>query len=140
MTLKSYLIIMLITTLICWLAFSFVLWTVNPEATNWLGFLLFYLSLFLSIVGTSAIIGFIIRFVGLKHELAFRSVRDAFRQSFLLAFLLVAVLFLLAKNLFSWLNVFFLVIGLSILEFFLISYQRPYLSDNKINENPKENF
>jgi hypothetical protein len=127
-------------TLICWLAFSFVLWTVNPEATNWLGFLLFYSSLFLSIVGTSAIIGFIIRFVGLKHELAFRSVRDAFRQSFLLAFLIVAILFLLSKNLFSWLNVFFLIVGLSVLEFFLISYQRPYLLDNKIDENEKENF
>ena len=112
MTLKSYLIIMLITTLICWLAFWFVLWTVNPEVTNWLGFLLFYSSLFLSIVGTAAIIGFIIRFVGLKHELAFRSVRDAFRQSFLMSFLVIAILFLLAKNLFSWLNVFFLVVGL----------------------------
>lgn len=125
MTLKSYLIIMLITTLICWLAFLFVLWTVNPEATNWLGFLLFYLSLFLSIVGASAIIGFIIRFAALKRELAFRLVRDAFRQSFLLSFLIVAILFLLSKNLFSWLNVFFLIVGLSVLEFFLISYRKP---------------
>ena len=40
-------------------------------------------------------------------------------------FLVIAILFLLAKNLFSWLNVFFLVVGLSILEFFLISYQKP---------------
>lgn len=125
MTLKSYLIIMLITTLICWLTFFFVLWTVNPAATNWLGFLLFYLSLFLSIVGASAIIGFIIRFAALKRELAFRLVRDAFRQSFLLAFLITAILFLLSKNLFSWLNVFFLVVGLSVLEFFLISYHKP---------------
>ncbi len=124
MTLRSYLIIMLTTTLLCWAAFIFVLWNVNPEITNWLGFLLFYLSLFLAMVGTGALIGFVIRFVGLKHELAFRSVRDAFRQSFLFSFLIIAVLFLLSKNLFSWLNLFLLVVGLSVLEFFLISYRK----------------
>lgn len=137
MTLKSYLIIMLMMTLVCWLGFSFVIWTINPEETSWLGFLLFYLSLFLAIVGTASLIGFIIRFVGLKQNIAFRSVRDAFRQSFLLAFLITAILFLLSKNLFSWLNVFFLVIGLSIFEFFLVNYQRPYnniVADNNIHK------
>ncbi len=122
MTLRSYLIIMLITTLLCWAAFIFVLWSINPEITNWLGFSLFYLSLFLALVGTGALIGFVIRFVGLKHELVFRSVRDAFRQSFLFSFLITAVLFLLSKNLFSWLNLALLIIGLSVLEFFLLSY------------------
>lgn len=131
---------MLMMTLVCWLGFLFVIWTINPEETSWLGFSLFYLSLFLAIVGTASLIGFIIRFVGLKQNIAFRSVRDAFRQSFLLAFLITAILFLLSKNLFSWLNVFFLVIGLSIFEFFLVNYQRPYLSDNKINENEREKF
>lgn len=122
MTLRSYLIIMIIATIICWGAFIFTLWTINPEITNWLGFLLFYLSLFLALSGTAAIVGFLIRFVGLKHELAFYSVKTAFRQSFLFAFLIVAILFLSAYNLFSWLNLFLLIISLSILEFFLISY------------------
>ncbi len=126
MTLRTYLVIMFVTTLLCWVAFVFVLWTVNPEVTNWLGFILFYLSLFLSIVGSSAIVGFIVRFIGLKHELAFRSVRDAFRQSFLFSFFVVATLLLLSQDLFSWLNLFFLVVGLSVLEFFLISYNKPY--------------
>jgi hypothetical protein len=108
----------------CWAVFFFVLGTVNPEITNWVGFMLFYLSLFLSLVGTSAIIGFLVRFVGLKKTLAFRSVAEAFRQSFLFSFLAVASLFLLSKNLFSWFNLVFLVIGLSVLEFFLISYKK----------------
>ncbi len=122
MTLKAYLILMIITTLICWIAFGFVLWTVNPEVTNWIGFLLFYLSLFLASVGSAAIIGFLIRFVGLKRELAFYSVKEAFRQSFLFALLIVVVLFLLSKDLFTWLNLGLLIVGLSMLEFFLISY------------------
>ena len=124
MSLRSYLVLMILATSLCWLAFSLVIRIVNPETTNWLGFLLFYLSLFLSLVGTTAIIGFIVRFIGLKHELVLYSVRAAFRQSFLFAFFIVAVLFLLAHNLFSWLNVIFLVIGLSVLEFFMLSYKK----------------
>lgn len=121
MTLKAYLILMIIATLICWIAFGFILWTVNPEVTNTIGFLLFYLSLFLAASGTAAIIGFVVRFVGLKRELVFNSVKQAFRQSFLFAFLIVSALFLLSKDLFSWGNLFLLVLGLSILEYFLIS-------------------
>ncbi len=124
MTLRAYLILMIITTLICWTAFCFVLLTVNPEITNWIGFLLFYLSLFLALVGSAAIIGFLIRFVGLKRELAFNSVKEAFRQSFLFALLIVVALFLLSKDLFTWINLGLLVIGLSVLEFFLISYSK----------------
>ena len=124
MTLRSYLIIMIITTLLCWTAWFYILWMVNPEATNWAGFLLFYLSLFLALVGIIAIIGFLIRFIGLKHELAFRSVKNAFRQSFLFSFFIIMILFLLSQELFSWLNVIFLVIGLSVLEFFIISYSK----------------
>jgi len=124
MTLKSYLTIMIGATIVCWSTFSFVLWTINPEITNWLGFVLFYLSLFLSLSGTAAIVGFLIRFVGLKHELAFYSVRIAWRQSFLFAFLIIAILFLSAHSLLTWLNLFLLVMGLSILEYFLLNYSQ----------------
>jgi hypothetical protein len=122
MTLKSYLIIMSIMTAICWLAFSFIVFTVDPEVTNWIGFLLFYISLFMAITGTAALIGFVVRFIALKQKLAFRLVKEAFRQSFLFACLAVVSLLLLSQNIFTWLNLLFLVVSLSILEFFLISY------------------
>ena len=121
MSLRTYLIIMILATLLCWAGFGMVAWSVNPEVTNWVGFLLFYLSLFLAIVGTTAIIGFVIRFIGLRRELASNSVITAFRQSFLFAFFITAILFLLAHNLFSWLNAGLLIIGLSVAEFFLLS-------------------
>ncbi len=124
MTLRQYLLTMISSTVICWITFFFVILSVNPYTTNLVGFLLFYLSLFLSLVGSAAIIGFFVRFVRLKHELAFRSVSEAFRQSFLFATLIVVSLLLLSKNLFSWLNLILLIIGLSVLEFFLISYKK----------------
>jgi len=122
MTLRSYLTIMIITNLVAWSIFSFILNLVDPAFTNWIGFLLFYVSLFIAISGTAAIIGFLVRFVALKKDLIFYSVKTAFRQSFLFAFLIVASLFLSAQDLLTWINLLLLIIILTIFEFFLISY------------------
>ncbi len=122
MTLKKYLITMIIASVFSWGAWFWVVFNINPEITNWIGFALFYVSLFLAIIGTSAILGFVIRFAVLKQDLAFRVVKEAFRQSFLFATLIIVSLVLLSHNLFTWLNLLFLVLSLSILEFFLLSY------------------
>ena len=139
MTLRWYLIIMALATVLCWSAFGYIIRTVNPEITNWLGFLLFYLSLFLALIGTMSIIGFIIRFISLKHELAKYSVVVAFRQSFLFAFFIIMVLFLLSHKLFTWLNLIFLIVALSALEFFLLSYRRPISMSNNSDEGDINN-
>jgi hypothetical protein len=123
---------MTLATFICWGAFLFVLNMVDPLATNWVGFLLFYASLFLSLMGTASIVGFLIRFTCLKHELAFRSVKAAFRQSFLFSFLIVAVLFLSSQGFLTWLNLLLLIAGLSLIEYFLISYDRSRLMKGRI--------
>lgn len=124
MTLRWYLTIMSILTTICWSAFAYTVFTVNPVTTNATGFVLFYLSLYLSLVGTSATLGFLVRFVFLKKHLAFRLVKDAFRQSFLFAALITLSLWLLPRGLFSWLNLFLLAIALSVMEFFWLSYEK----------------
>lgn len=123
MTLKKYLNLMFITTLICWGVFVFVLKNVNPQITNGLGFVMFYASLFLAISGTAAILGFFIRFWILKQKLAFYTVKIAFRQAFLFGILIVSTLMLLSRDLFSWFNLVLLILILTVLEFFLISYQ-----------------
>lgn len=115
---------MTIVTIFCWLIWLFIVGTVNPEITNWIGFTLFYAALFLALAGTATILGFAVRFIILKEELVFRLVKEAFRQSFLFALLVVIGLILLAHSLFSWLNMLLLVIGLSALEFFLLSWQK----------------
>ncbi len=122
MTLKKYLLIMSITTAICWLIWTYVLWMINPVLTNWIGFVLFYSSLFLALIGTGAIFGFAVRFIALKKELAFRLVKESFRQSFLFALLIIISLILLSYNLFTWLNLILLIFGLSVLEFFMLSF------------------
>lgn len=124
MTLKQYLIYMTLATLFCWLIWFGIVWTINPELTNWIGFAMFYAALFLSLVGTAAVLGFLVRFVALRKELAYYLVKEAFRQSFLLASLIIISLMLLSKGLFSWLNLILLIVGLSALEYFLLSYKK----------------
>ena len=125
MPLRLYLFIMSVMTIFCWLVFGYVIWSVNPETTNRIGFVLFYLSLFLALSGAAALIGFFIRFILLRHDLIINSVKIAFRQSFLFSGFIVAVLWLLARGLLTIINLLVLIIGLSVLEFFLLSYGRP---------------
>lgn len=124
MTLKNYLIVMSAMTVVCWGIFGMMLNLIDPTATNWLGFMLFYVALFLALSGTAALIGFIIRFVALRRELAFYAVSTAFRQSFLFALFIVISLFLLAASLFTWLNIILLLIIFTILELFVASYKK----------------
>lgn len=124
MTLKNYLWVMSVLTAGCWGIFIFVGDLVDPTTTNWLGFLLFYLALFASLSGTIALIGFVIRFVALKKELAFNLVKVAFRQSFLFSLFIIFLLILKSQHLFNWLNLFLLMIIFIILELFLISYKK----------------
>jgi hypothetical protein len=111
-------------TALCWGIFILMLNLIDPTATNWLGFLLFYIALFLSLSGTAALLGFIVRFVALHRELAFYAVSTAFRQSFLFALFIIISMFLLSFNLFTWLNISLLVVIFAILELFIASYKK----------------
>jgi len=124
MTLKTYLTMMLLATAICWSAWVVVINSINPETTNLIGFLLFYVSLFLAVVGSTAIMGFLIRFVLLRRELVFRQVVIAFRQSFSFSILIIVLLILQSFSMLTWWNIVLLIVGLTMLEFFLISYKR----------------
>jgi hypothetical protein len=118
MTLKMYLLIMSIASALSWAFFFFVIFSVNAFTTNWVGFALFYASLFISLIGTITLLGFVLRFTVLRKELVFRLVSAAFRQSFLFSFLVISILFLLSKDLFTWINAALLAMSLTVLEFF----------------------
>jgi len=134
MTLKGYLTLMSLSTLLCWGAWIYILFNIDPETSNYLGFVLFYATLFLSLSGTFAILGLVLRFVALKRKLVFHFVGTAFRQSFLFSFLILAILFLQARGLLTWLNLIFLAGALVLLEFFWLSYNqgkaKKYLNKN----------
>ena len=124
MTLKKYLMVTAIATAVCWTVFLFISSIVNPETTSLLGFLLFYLALFMAISGTASLVGFLIRFVALRHELAFYAVKIAYRQSFMFALFIIITLILLSQNLFTWLNLIMLIIIFVASEMMMIHAQK----------------
>lgn len=123
MTLKNYLLVMGVLSAFCWGIFLFVASLVDPTSTNWLGFALFYAALFLSLSGTGALIGFIIRYLANNKQLEFNLVKISFQQSFLFSLFIIFLLVLKSQQLFNWLNLFLLVIIFTILELFLTSYK-----------------
>lgn len=124
MTLKKYLMVTAIATAICWTVFLFVSSVINPESTSWLGFVLFYIALFMAVSGTASLIGFLIRFVALRHELAFYAVKIAYRQSFMFALFIILILILLSQGLFTWLNLLMLITMFVIAETVMIHSQK----------------
>ena len=124
MTLRQYLIWMGIGTLIAWGSFWAVVTYLNPSTAGTSGFVFFYLSIFLSITGTLTLFGFAWRHVRHRDEVLFRHVSISFRQGVLLALMTVGTLFLLANKLLTWWNLGLLIVGLTLLEFSLLSARR----------------
>ncbi len=123
MTLKNYLWTMFILTAVCWGMFAFVVGLVDPEATNWLGFVLFYSSLAVSLMGSIAIIGFLARFMLSREEVIFNLVKISFRQSFLISFFIVCLLLLKSADLFNWFNLIILAVIFTVIELIIASKQ-----------------
>ncbi len=122
MSLRQYLILVGIGSLIAWFTWIIVLFTVNPFETGVLGFALFYISLAIALIGTLALIGFGIRMITYKQEsIVLREVTTAFRQACLLTLVLVGSFFLQSQSLLAWWNVLLFVIIVSILELFFLS-------------------
>ncbi len=122
MTLRQYLILIGLGSLIGWGAWVLVIWKINPFEAGIAGFILFYMTLAVALVGTLALIGFAIR-IWIFHEesIVLRQVTTAFRQACFLTLILAGSLLLQSGNLLRWWNVLIFVSTLAILELFVVS-------------------
>lgn len=121
MTLTRYLILMSLGTAIAWAAWMTVVNVVNPFDTDGVGYFIFYASFSLALAGSFALVGLLFRTLLLKQELMFQKVAISFRQGIFFAILIDGFLILQSQRLLTWYNIAFLVIGLTIAEFFVIS-------------------
>jgi hypothetical protein len=121
MTLRSYLIGMLISTIFCWAAFFLILIYIDPDQASFIGFLSFYISLFFAIVGTLTLIGFYLRVWFSRNEVLFAHVAPAFRQAILLSLILVVSLVLQSFRLLTWWDGALLVGSVVLLEFYFMT-------------------
>ncbi len=68
MSLKDFLLLMGVATALAWGSWIYVLFQVDPHETGLMGFVLFYVTLFASLVGTMAILGSVYRVVLRKRQ------------------------------------------------------------------------
>ena len=122
MNLKKFLLSMSFATLLCWFGFLTVILSISPNEIGPLTFLLFYLILALAVIGTLTIIGFLIRKLFNKNELAFEHVIISFRQAIWLSLILIISLYLQSKQLLAWWNAILLILGLGLIEFFYLGH------------------
>lgn len=122
MTFRYYIGVMLATTSLCWALLFYILFKVDPVDTNVLGFLFFYLSLFLAHLGTFSLVGLFLRIRYNKSELpVFRLVSVSYRQSVLMSTLIVGLLFLQSRGLLTWWNALLFLGLVTFIEFSIAS-------------------
>jgi hypothetical protein len=127
MNFKEYLLFMTIGTVLAWGAWVFVLLRVDPGENGLIGLLLFYVTLFVALIGILAIAGVLYRVKLLKrHQLVSREVKIAFRHAIIFAGVAVICLALSAQGLLFWWNVLalFALVGLVEYGFLLVQESR----------------
>lgn len=124
MTLRQYLIIMTVATMLCWVSWLFVIINIDPFQGGLVEFLFFYITLFFSLLGTNSLLIFTVYRIFTRALPLFRYVQKSFRESLIISVFIVFILFLQGMR---WLTVwnFGMLLMLSILVVsFLFSVQR----------------
>lgn len=124
MNFKDYLIVMSIATVAAWIAWIVVLVSIDPSRTGTLGFVFFYTTLAIAMIGTLSIAGAGIRTWMQKDELVSRHVIVSLRQGILLTLLVTGSLLLLASNLFTWMTALLLIVIIGLVELVFLSSSR----------------
>lgn len=121
MKLRTYLTTLTVATIICVAAFVLVIFLIDPEISGVLGKVVFYLSLFFSLVGIFTLIGYWIRIAISRKEIIFAHVGVSFRQALLLTIAVVSVLFLQSLRILNWWDGSLLAGLVILIEFFFLS-------------------
>ena len=122
MSLKHYMGFMLLGTVLCWVAWGLVAGSTDPTNAPWYIFFFFYASLFLALMGSFSVIGFLVSHV--KHKqpsVLFAHVKKSFRQGILLAMIVVASLYMKGHDVLSWWSALLLVFSLVVFESVFLS-------------------
>lgn len=122
MTLRQYLIIMSICTLLSWGAVGMIITMTDPTQTQSVVFVILFASLFLALIGTLSISGFLMRVWLLRKQYFIsKEVLVSLRQAIMLATLLIASLVMQSRTILTWWNAILMVMALTMLEFFFVT-------------------
>ena len=124
MSVRTYLLGLAISSVLCWVAFALTLVNTNPTQGGQAALLSFFLSLGCGLVGTLTIIGYYARVYLHRNEVRYGLIRPALRQAFLFTGLFIGLLLLQSGGLLSWWDILLLVVIIGLLELYLRSNAR----------------
>ena len=104
-----------------WIAWVLVLLNIDPFVSGFIGLASFYVSLFLGLLGTFAILGFLARRAFSRDTIAFHHIGVSMRQGLFFALVVIGTLLLRGTGLYTWWSVVFLVAGFTLLEYFFLT-------------------
>lgn len=116
MSLRLYLIIMSLVSLCAWIAWFIVLHAIDPTKSGFLGFLLFFLTLGISVLSSMTLFGTLIRVWVKKDQVVYRHVVRSLRQALILTSLFLVALILTGVGLLAWWVLMLLVLIATVLE------------------------
>lgn len=122
MTLKQYLLIMSLATLMCLFAWGIVIFNIDPERDSKIGHVFFYVTLFFSLLGTISLINFALYRLVTKSDFPlFRLVQKSFRNGVTMSIIIMGLLFLRVFDILNiWTGLVLIILFLSV-SFFRLS-------------------
>lgn len=121
MTLKTYILAMVSSTLLCFFFLIFIINSFSPESAGAIGIFLFFLTLLFFLVSLFTLCGFFIRRKNSDNLAEFRQVSIAFRQGVFFALVFCGLLFLQSVQLLFWWSAILFIISVALLEFYFIN-------------------
>jgi len=131
MSIKSYNLIMILATILAWLGFFIIISSFDPSAGSWLVYTMFYGILFLSILGTLSLLGFLIRSIFTRKKSRPRLMAtESFRQAIIFSAVLILALILQAARVLTWWNMALLIVLATVVEFVILVFRQ---NDEQVN-------
>ena len=124
MNYKLFLFLILAGTVIAWAMWGAVILNFDPFQTGFLGFAVFYLTLFLGLSGLIFLASTFLKAKLIKKQTPYQRLNVSLRHAVLFVFLLAVWAFLKSQGLLRWWNLLLLILILTTLEFFFISQKK----------------
>lgn len=123
---------MLVATTIAWLGFFIIINNFDPTVGGLMVFSLFYFILFLSIIGTLSLLGFLLRSLWNRKRVRPRLMAvESFRQALIFSAVLIIALWLQAGRVLTWWNMLLLIVLATVIEFVILVFRQG--TENKAN-------
>lgn len=130
MTLRTYLILFSVATVIAWAGWILILISINPFTAESIWIAAFYLSFFIALFGFFSLLGFFFRVWFSQETRLFNHLSISTRQGALLALFTCSLLILQANDFLSWWNIGLLILALILIEFFFTPHHPHHPSDS----------